>query len=93
VRDYHVVGAGQRRERGHGPPDMRFLDVGVGLLAAFQQGVPAERGDDPHGCGGIVATIRALMVCSLFSAWSKTMEAGDSKTSSVTSSASRPRLS
>ena len=35
----------------------------------------------------------ALMVCIRFSAWSKTIEAGDSKTSSVTSSASRPRLS
>jgi len=32
----------------------------------------------------------ALMVCSRFSAWSNTMEAGDSKTSSVTSRASRP---
>ncbi len=34
----------------------------------------------------------ALMVCSRFSAWSNTMEAGDSKTSSVTSSASDPAL-
>jgi hypothetical protein len=85
-----VVGAGQRRERRHGPLDVRFLDVGVGFFAAFQQRVPAERRDDPHGCGAIVATISALMVCSLFSAWSKTMEAGDLKTSSLTSSASRP---
>ncbi len=74
------------------PLNVRFLDVGVGLLAPLQQRVPAKRRDDPHGRDAIVATIRALMVCSLFSAWSKTMEAGDSKTSSVTSSASRPRL-
>ncbi len=32
----------------------------------------------------------ALMVCIRFSASSKTMEAADSNTSSVTSSASRP---
>ena len=37
-----------------------------------------------------VATITALMVCILFSASSKAMDASDSKTSSVTSSASRP---
>jgi hypothetical protein len=43
--------------------------------------------------GRIVATRTALIVCILFSASSKTTDAGDSKTSSVTSSASRPRLS
>ena len=37
-----------------------------------------------------VATMTALMVCMRFSAWSKTMEAGDSKTSSVTSRPSMP---
>jgi hypothetical protein len=42
---------------------------------------------------GIVAIMSALMVCIRFSAWSNTTEAGDSKTSSVTSSASSPRLS
>src|SRR5262249_37870784 len=41
----------------------------------------------------MVATIAALMVCSRFSAWSNTTEAGDSKTSSVTSSRAGPRLS
>ena len=40
-----------------------------------------------------VATITALMVCMRFSAWSKTIECSDSKTSSVTSSASRPNSS
>ena len=34
-----------------------------------------------------MATITALIVCSRLSAWSNTIEAGDSKTSSVTSSA------
>ena len=43
--------------------------------------------------GGIVATMTALMVCIRFSAWSNTMEAADSKTSSVTSRAARPRRS
>ena len=38
-----------------------------------------------------VATMRALIVCIRFSACSKTTEAGDSKTSSVTSRASRRR--
>jgi len=37
-----------------------------------------------------VATMIALIVCSRFSAWSNTMEAGDSNTSSVTSSPSSP---
>ena len=34
----------------------------------------------------------ALIVCIRFSAWSKTMECSDSKTSSVTSSAVEPGL-
>src|SRR5439155_1203274 len=37
-----------------------------------------------------VATMTALIVCMRFSAWSNTIEYGDAKTSSVTSSASRP---
>ena len=37
-----------------------------------------------------VATMMALMVCRRFSAWSKTIECSDSKTSSVTSSPSMP---
>jgi hypothetical protein len=41
----------------------------------------------------MVATIAAFIVCNRFSAWSNTMEAGDSKTSSVTSSAASPHLS
>jgi hypothetical protein len=42
----------------------------------------ASRGHVPRAS---VATMRALLVCIRFSAWSKTIEAGDSKTSSVTS--------
>jgi hypothetical protein len=38
-----------------------------------------------------VATIRALIECIRFSAWSKTIEAGDSNTSSVTSSSGSPK--
>ena len=72
--------------------DVVLLDVLIGLLAPLQQGVAAQRRDDSHGPSPIVATIRALIVCIRFSAWSKTTEAGDSKTSSVTSSASSPRL-
>ena len=77
--------------RASSPTCVFFLHPGLGLLAAFQQGVAAECGD-PHAGSPIVATMAALMVCSRFSAWSNTMEAGDSKTSSVTSSASSPRL-
>ena len=40
---------------------------------------------------GMVATSTALIVCIRFSAWSKTIEAGDSKTSSVTSMQSMPK--
>src|SRR5664279_4718261 len=39
-----------------------------------------------------VATKTALMLCIRFSAWSKTTDRGDSKTSSVTSSPSNPYL-
>jgi len=39
-----------------------------------------------------VATMTALIVCRRFSASSKTIDAGDSKTSSVTSSAVIPNL-
>ena len=38
----------------------------------------------------IVATSTALIVCIRFSAWSNTIEAGDSNTSSVTSSSASP---
>ena len=41
----------------------------------------------------MVATSTALMVCMRFSAWSNTMEAGPSKTLSVTSMQSMPNVS
>ena len=58
------------------------------------QGCPIDAGEahSPTSSAS-VATINALIVCSRFSAWSKTMEAPDSNTSSVTSRAERPRLS
>lgn len=48
---------------------MCFLDVRLGGLASLQQRVAAERDDDPHA-SPIVAIMVALMVWSLFSAWS-----------------------
>jgi hypothetical protein len=40
----------------------------------------------------MVATMTALMVCILFAAWSKAIEAGELNTSSVTSTPSSPWL-
>jgi hypothetical protein len=37
-----------------------FLDAGLGRLAALEQGVPAERGDDPHSGSPAVATMIGL---------------------------------
>ena len=91
VGDDHVVLAQEGAERGRRAGDVRFLDVGVGRLAAFQERVAAQRGDHLHDRLPRVATMTALIVCIRFSAWSNTTEAGDSKTSSVTSSAVRPR--
>src|SRR5690606_37332054 len=50
-----------------------------------EERVSAKGDDDPHGHPPIVATRIALIVCILFSAWSNTTEAGESKTSSSTS--------
>ena len=50
------------------------------------------RGDFPFSYF-ISSYMTALMVCIRFSASSKTMEAGDSNTSSVTYMASRPNFS
>ena len=46
----------------------------------------------PEGQGATVATSTALMVCMRFSAWSNTIEAADSNTSSVTSRPAIPVL-
>lgn len=59
---------------------------------ALHQRVAAE-GDDDTRRDPSVATMIALMACIRFSAWSKTMEHGDSNTSSVTSRASSPVFS
>ena len=64
--------------------------LGKALLQARSRGSGRDR---PHSASPMVATMAALMVCSRFSAWANTIEAGDSKTSSVTSSAASPRLS
>ena len=57
-------------------------------LAPAQQRIATEGGDDMHQPS--VATRIALMECMRFSAWSNTIEAGDSKTCSVTSMAEIP---
>ena len=87
VSDHELVLARQRNQRRDGVCDVMLLDLGVGTLAPLEHGVAAEGDDDPHQPTR-VATIAALIVCKWFSAWSKTMEAGDSNTSSATSRAS-----
>ena len=62
-------------------------------LASLEQRVSPERGDDAHRQSPSVATMTALIVCSRFSASSHTSDAGDSKTSSVTSRAGIPNFS
>ena len=89
---YELVIGGQRGQGRGGLPDMPPLDHGVRLFVPLEQGVSAEGHYDAHAWPGSVAIMRALIVCIRFSAWSNTTEAGDSKTSSVTSSASSPRL-
>jgi hypothetical protein len=91
VAEHELVIGGQRGEGHGGLPDMPLLDRGVRPLAPLEQGVTSQRHDDFHDGWLRVAIRRALMVCIRFSAWSKTTEAGDSKTSSVTSRASSPR--
>ena len=48
VGDDELVPVGQRRERLHGRGALARWVVGLGLLAAFEQGVAADRDDDPH---------------------------------------------
>ena len=77
-------------QRGQSPDrhgDVLLLDLGERGLPALEEGVAAHRHDEAHLSDRAVATMAALIVCSRFSAWSNTIEAGDSKTSSVTSSA------
>ena len=65
------------------------LVLGGQSLTLPQQRVAAEGGDDAHSAPER-GDHDGLIVCSRFSASSNTIDAGDSKTSSVTSSASRP---
>ena len=57
-------------------------------LSIHRQLAPGQPEDEIQSPS--VATITALMVCMRFSAWSKTIDWGDSNTSSVTSSPSIP---
>ena len=91
MSDDQLVVARQRGQCFDSLHDVSFLDVRFGGLAAQEERIAAERGHHLHGRLPIVAIMVPLMVCNLFSASSNTMDAGDSKTSSVTSSASRPR--
>ena len=93
--DDDLVLFGERGQGPDGPGRIGLLDFGIRLLPALEQGVPADGDDDAHLAQASpqsprVATMTALIVCMRFSAWSKTIEYGDSKTSSVTSSASIP---
>src|SRR5579875_2889861 len=88
----HLVLGDEGGEGRHGRLDVALLDGRLRCLVAFQKGVTAEGDKQPHPAAPRMATIRALMVWSRFSAWSKTTEAGDSKTSSVTSSPPKPKV-
>jgi hypothetical protein len=92
VTDDQFVLVGERCESLGRSPDVLDLDGRVSLLASLQQCVAAERHDHAHSQRPNVATRTALMVCIRFSAWVKTADAGDSKTSSVTSNASTPKV-
>ena len=93
VRDHEVVLERDRGERLARGPRVGPLVLGGQRLAAPQERVAPECDDDAHAQLASVATMTALIVCIRFSASSKTTEAGDSKTSSVTSSASSPYCS
>src|SRR6516165_2188649 len=93
VRDDQLVLARDRRQRSACPPDIRPLVLGGQRLPALEQRVSSESSDHAHGQLPRVATRTALIVCIRFSASSNTIEAGDSNTSSVTSSAFRPYFS
>ena len=89
VGDDQIVVSGQRGQGLDCGQDVLLLDLGDRRLPPLEQGIAAQGDHDAHLSRPIVATMAALMVWSRFSAWSKTIEAGDSKTSSVTSRARR----
>src|ERR1700722_18109576 len=96
VAEHQLMIGGQRGQGRGGLPDVPPLDHRVRPFAPLEQRVSAEGHYDAHRsserAGPRVAIISALIVCIRFSAWSNTTEAGEEKTSSVTSSASSPRL-
>jgi hypothetical protein len=93
VRDDKLVFECERRNCLARRPRVRALVLGRQSLPAAEQGVASECDDDAHPQRPSVATMTALMVCMRFSASSQTSDAGDSNTSSVTSSASMPNFS
>ena len=65
--DDQIVVGDQGGEGFHRHLNMAFLDLGQGLLPPFKKGIASQGGDDQHLGRPIVATMSALMVCSLFS--------------------------
>src|SRR6476469_2589357 len=96
VGEDQLVLLGHGGQCGRGRPHVEALVLRGHRLAALKQRVPAQCHDYAHrslppaGQSPSVATMTALIVWSRFSAWSKTMEFSDSKTSSVTSRPSMP---
>jgi len=97
VREDQLVAARDPRECGCSRPDVDALVLRRQRLAPLQEGIAPECDYDAHLVTHLatsqsprVATMTALIVCSRFSAWSKTIECSDSKTSSVTSRPSMP---
>src|SRR3954451_19424129 len=93
MRDHEIVLTSERGQRATGDSRVGPLILGRERLSALQQRVPAQCDDDAHAQLPRVATMTALIVCIRFSASSNTIDAGDSNTSSVTSSDSRPYFS
>src|SRR5690554_3936353 len=87
-----MTGADDRRQPLGGNLHVGALGARSQGFAPFQQGVTAQGCNNQHGQPPRVATSTALMVCMRFSAWSKTIEAGLSNTSSVTSMAAMPNF-
>src|SRR5262249_32471214 len=92
-RDHELVLERERREGLARHVRVRPLVLGGQRLTAPKERIAAERDDDAHRQLPIVATMTALIVCRRFSASSQTTQAGDSKTSSLTSSDSIPNFS
>jgi hypothetical protein len=70
-----------RRQRRARRGDVRPLVGDRHGFAALLQGVAPEGHHYAHDQALSVATVTALIVCTRFSAWSNTIDYGDSKTS------------